>query len=149
MAFVAPGAPRASADGAALPLQPLEQPASEPAADASVQPFVVLAAGFAAGLLVSAQVAVAGTGKDRPVFQVVRPDYMKGVDAAGAATKPGQVDYVTRSRMELSSMQEAEKELAQDESVINKANQDRFQRLHNELVMLQQMAKELPAKGTM
>ena len=33
-------------------------------------------------------------------FSVVRPSYMQGVDAALAATKPGEIDFVTRSRIE-------------------------------------------------
>ena len=31
---------------------------------------------------------------------MVRPSYMQGVDAALAATKPGEIDFVTRSRIE-------------------------------------------------
>jgi len=40
----------------------------------------------------------AGTGSGRPDFQVVRPSYLQGIDAANAAIWPGKID-VTRSRI--------------------------------------------------
>ena len=65
-----------------------------------------------AGLMVGlAPPSFAGTGSGRPDFQVVRPGYMQGIDAANAAIKPGEIDYVTRSRIEAEQFPQALKEV--------------------------------------
>ena len=73
-------------------------------------PAFVLA--LVAGLMVGlAPPSFAGTGSGRPDFQVVRPGYMQGIDASNAATKPGEIDYVTRSRIEAEQFPEVLKEI--------------------------------------
>ena len=72
-------------------------------------PAFVLA--LVAGLVVGMAPTWAGTGSGRPDFQVVRPGYMQGIDAANAAIWPGEIDYVTRSRIEAAQFPQAFKEL--------------------------------------
>lgn len=55
--------------------------------------------------------ALAGTGSSRPEFQLVRPSYMQGIDAANAAVKPGEIDYITRSRIEAAQLPKAKEEM--------------------------------------
>eukprot|EP00435_Cladocopium_sp_Y103_P055194 s348_g18.t1 len=55
--------------------------------------------------------ALAGTGSSRPEFQLVRPSYMQGIDAANAAVKPGEIDYITRSRIEAAQLPKAQQEM--------------------------------------
>ncbi len=83
-------------------------------------PAVVLA--VLAGLIVGfAQPSWAGTGGGRPDFQVVRPGYMQGIDAANAASKPGEIDYVTRSRIEAAQFPEAFKEMQKAQAKLQDA----------------------------
>lgn len=90
-AFVAPSAPRAVPRVALRAHQDLQE------TDKPSIPVAVLA--VLAGLMLSfaaPQSSWAGTGSGRPDFQVVRPSYMQGIDAANAAIRPGEVDYATR-----------------------------------------------------
>ena len=72
---------------------------SEPPSNAGAVLMAVLA-GLMVGIASPAS-SWAGTGSSRPDFQVVRPSWMQGVDAALAATKPGEIDFVTCSRIEV------------------------------------------------
>lgn len=90
-AFVAPSAPRAVPRVALRAHQDLQE------TDKPSIPVAVLA--VLAGLMLNfaaPQSSWAGTGSGRPDFQVVRPSYMQGIDAANAAIRPGEVDYATR-----------------------------------------------------
>ena len=102
--FVAPSAPRA------VPRVALQAKQDFQEAERPNIPAVALA--VLAGVIVGfAPASWAGTGSGRPDFQVVRPGYMQGIDAANAAIKPGEIDYVTRSRIEAAQFPEAYKEL--------------------------------------
>lgn len=72
-AFVAPTTPRAPAVQRPQPLVPA--------------PVVAALVGLVLGF---APAAWAGTGAARSDFQLVRPSYMQGIDAAEAAIKPGE-----------------------------------------------------------
>mmetsp|Transcript_10357 Transcript_10357/g.14533 ORF Transcript_10357/g.14533 Transcript_10357/m.14533 type:complete len:161 (-) Transcript_10357:147-629(-) len=73
-------------------------------------PMMAILVGLALGLALVPS-AWAGTGSGRPDFQLVRPSYMQGIDAANAAVKPGEIDYVTRSRIEAAQFPKALKEM--------------------------------------
>ena len=85
VAFVAPS-PRVSAPRDL----PNKLQGSEPPRDAGAVVMGVLA-GLVVGLAVPAS---SWAATDMPDFQVVRPGFMQGIDAALAATKPGEIDYV-------------------------------------------------------
>ena len=105
-AFVAPSTPRAVPRVALQASQEFQETEQH---NIPVAVFAVLA-----GLMVSLAVpqsSWAGTGGGRPDFQVVRPGYMQGIDAANAAIKPGEIDYVTRSRIEAAQFPQALKEI--------------------------------------
>ncbi|OLP96325.1 hypothetical protein AK812_SmicGene21465 [Symbiodinium microadriaticum] len=57
----------------------------------------------------------------RPDFQLERPGYMQGIDAANAAWRPGEIDFVTRSRLEAAQFPKALKELEHEQEVLAKA----------------------------
>ena len=83
-------------------------------------PAVVMAvlAGLILGL---APPSWAGTGSGRPDFQVVRPSYMQGIDTANAAIWPGEIDYVTRSRIEAAQFPQALKEVEKTQAKLENA----------------------------
>eukprot|EP00439_Symbiodinium_sp_Y106_P013613 s2530_g1.t4 len=83
---------------------------AEPPSDAGAVVMGVLA-GVMVGLAVPAS---SWAINDLPEFSVVRPSYMQGVDAALAATKPGEIDFVTRSRIEASYFPQVLEELKQE-----------------------------------
>ena len=85
VAFVGP-TPRVPAPRS----MPNKLQSSEPPRDAGAVVMGVLA-GLVVGLAVPAS---SWASTDMPDFQVVRPGFMQGVDAALAATKPGEIDYV-------------------------------------------------------
>ena len=64
---------------------------SEPPSNAGTMLMAVVAGVMVA--VVSPASSWAGTGGARPDFQVARPGYMQGIDAALAATKPGEIDH--------------------------------------------------------
>ncbi|CAE7357374.1 unnamed protein product [Symbiodinium sp. CCMP2592] len=57
----------------------------------------------------------------RPDFQLERPGYMQGIDAANAAWRPGEIDFVTRSRLEAAQFPKALKELEHEQEILAKA----------------------------
>ncbi|CAE7519908.1 nrc-2, partial [Symbiodinium sp. CCMP2456] len=74
-----------------------------------------IAMGVLAGVMVGLAVPASSWAiNDLPEFSVVRPSYMQGVDAALAATKPGEIDFVTRSRIEASYFPQVLEELKQE-----------------------------------
>ena len=115
-AFVAPSTPRAVPRVALQASQEFQETEQH---NIPVAVFAVLA-----GLMVSLAVpqsSWAGTGGGRPDFQVVRPGYMQGIDAANAAFKPGEIDYVTRSRIEAAQFPKAAKEVDMTRAKLQKA----------------------------
>ncbi|CAE7037262.1 nrc-2 [Symbiodinium natans] len=70
--------------------------------------------GVLAGLMVGLAVPASSWAvNDLPEFSVVRPSFMQGIDASLAATKPGEIDFVTRSRIEASYFPQVLEELKQ------------------------------------
>jgi len=110
-----------------------------------------VSAGFLAvlaGLVLSfaaPQNSWAGTGSARPDFQLDRPAYMQGIDAANAATRPGEVDYVTRSRIEALHFPQALKEMEITQQKLSEAP-TKEQRVANSLKQLEEYNKvaEIP-----
>ena len=89
--FVAPSSPHA------VPRVAQQEKQGFQDSESPNMPAVVLA--VLAGLILGfAPPSWAGTGSGRPDFQVVRPSYLQGIDAANAAIWPGKID-VTRSRI--------------------------------------------------
>jgi len=66
--------------------------------------------GVLVGLAAGPQVASAGVARPLPDFALTRPQYMQGIDASNSATKPGEVDYVTRSKIQWMQMSKAREE---------------------------------------
>ena len=130
LAFVAPSTPRVAPRVALhAQFQESEKPNEIP----------LVALSVLAGLVVSLlpQPSWAGTGSARPDFQVVRPGYMQGIDAANAASKPGEVDFVTRSRIEAAQFPKALKEVEQvQERLRNQPSKE--ERVANSLKQLEQ-----------
>mmetsp|Transcript_48841 Transcript_48841/g.91494 ORF Transcript_48841/g.91494 Transcript_48841/m.91494 type:complete len:166 (+) Transcript_48841:90-587(+) len=95
---------------------------------------MALVAGLAVGLAAPAS-SWAGTGGARPDFQVVRPGFMQGIDAALAATKPGEIDYVTRSRIEASYFPQVKEELKATSMKLQEApsKQERLEKVSQQL----------------
>ena len=112
--FVAPSSPRA------VPRVALQAKQAFQETECPNIPAVVLA--VLAGVIVGfAPPSFAGTGSGRPDFQVVRPGYMQGIDAANAAIKPGEIDYVTRSRIEAEQFPQALKEMQKTQAKLQDA----------------------------
>ena len=112
--FVAPSSPRA------VPRVALQAKQAFQETERPNIPAVVLA--VLAGVIVGfAPPSFAGTGSGRPDFQVVRPGYMQGIDAANAAIKPGEIDYVTRSRIEAEQFPQALKEMQKTQAKLQDA----------------------------
>jgi len=111
--FVAPSPPRAVPRVALQAKQEFQD---------SESPHMPVMLAVLAGLIVGfAPPSWAGTGSGRPDFQVVRPDYMQGIDAANAAIKPGEIDYVTRSRIEAAQFPQAQKEMQKAQTKLQDA----------------------------
>ena len=87
----------------------------------NVQPMMAVLLGLIFGMTLAPHSAMAGTGSSRPVFQLVRPSYMQGIDAANAAVKPGEIDYVTRSRIEAAQLPKAQQEMEMTRVKLDKA----------------------------
>eukprot|EP00438_Fugacium_kawagutii_P036049 Skav214309 [mRNA] locus=scaffold998:136739:137212:+ [translate_table: standard] len=137
--FVAPSSPRA------VPRAALQAQSDFQEFDRPNVPAIALA--VMAGLIVGfAQPSWAGTGSGRPDFQVVRPGYMQGIDAANAAIWPGEIDYVTRSRIEAAQFPQAFKELQKAEAKLQEAP-TKEQRVANYLKGVQEYKKiaEIPS----
>eukprot|EP00441_Pelagodinium_beii_P033351 CAMPEP_0197647180 /NCGR_PEP_ID=MMETSP1338-20131121/24424_1 /TAXON_ID=43686 ORGANISM="Pelagodinium beii, Strain RCC1491" /NCGR_SAMPLE_ID=MMETSP1338 /ASSEMBLY_ACC=CAM_ASM_000754 /LENGTH=164 /DNA_ID=CAMNT_0043220909 /DNA_START=70 /DNA_END=564 /DNA_ORIENTATION=+ len=98
--------------------------------------------GLLAGLVTGPQMAKAGGVQ----FALQVPDFMKGIDAVNAATKPGEIDFVTRSRIEALQFPMAAKEAKEFNQLI-KDGPSKEERLQREKVMMQELAKvtEMPA----
>merc|ERR1719422_1033959 len=124
--------------GARTP-QPPVPPAAE-SADFGCAAAVVAASvlGLVAGLLAGPTAASAVSSKPRPEFQLQRPAYMQGIDASNAAISKGQVDFVTRSRMEALTFPEVRTELKEEQGRILAAppKQERVQRQQQEMERL-------------
>eukprot|EP00933_Yihiella_yeosuensis_P027778 TRINITY_DN2163_c0_g1_i1.p1 TRINITY_DN2163_c0_g1~~TRINITY_DN2163_c0_g1_i1.p1 ORF type:complete len:169 (-),score=51.71 TRINITY_DN2163_c0_g1_i1:360-866(-) len=97
--------------------------------------------GLLAGLV--SYPAMTSAANLRPEFSVVRPDWMQGIDAALAAVKKGEVDFVTRSHMEMASMPEALEELKKEKDVLDNAPSKEV-RVKQQLEHLRELAKITP-----
>jgi hypothetical protein len=98
-AFIAPPVQRSPAAFEYSKLQATNDSVSE-ATIGYISTFCAAAmVGVLVGLVAAPQMASA-VPRSRPDFMLARPDYMQGADAANAAVKPGEVDFVTRSRIE-------------------------------------------------
>ncbi|CAE7037244.1 nrc-2 [Symbiodinium natans] len=73
-------------------------------------------------------------------FSVVRPSFMQGIDASLAATKPGEIDFVTRSRIEASYFPQVIEELKQ-EKVKLEAAPSKKERLEKAAQQMREYAK--------
>eukprot|EP00438_Fugacium_kawagutii_P019973 Skav222683 [mRNA] locus=scaffold1471:61330:84049:- [translate_table: standard] len=113
--FVAPFAPHAVPRVARHANEQVHDEGERPNIPAFV---LAMVAGLVVGL---APPSWAGTGSGRPDFQVVRPGYMQGIDAANAAIRPGEIDYVTRSRIEAAQFPQAFEELQKAEKKLQEA----------------------------
>mmetsp|Transcript_105140 Transcript_105140/g.272282 ORF Transcript_105140/g.272282 Transcript_105140/m.272282 type:complete len:179 (-) Transcript_105140:280-816(-) len=107
------------------------------------------AAAAALGLLVglaSGPEMASAVPRPLPDFLLKRPEYLQGVDAANAAWRPGEVDFVTRSRIEALQFPKMQKELQREEeklrSVPTKAQ--RVQRAQDNMRRLAE-TMEIPA----
>jgi len=96
--------------------------------------------GVLAGLVTAPKVAMADSFPD---FFLRRPDYMQGIDAANAAIKPGEIDYVSRSRIEALQFPQTVKEGKAANELMKKAP-TKEQRLQREKVILAELAKKTP-----
>ena len=131
--FLAPSAPRAVPRVA---VKAGEAPPQNTNASAGILAVLAgLALTFAAP-----QNSWAGTGSARPDFQLNRPAYMQGIDAANAATRPGEVDYVTRSRIEALQFPQALKEMEITQQKLSEAP-TKEQRVANAMKQLQEFNK--------
>ncbi|CAE7037238.1 unnamed protein product [Symbiodinium natans] len=131
VAFVAPplrvSTPRSLPDKVVRP---------EPPSDAGT---VVM--GVLAGLMVGLAVPASSWAvNDLPEFSVVRPSFMQGIDASLAATKPGEIDFVTRSRIEASYFPQVIEELKQ-EKVKLEAAPSKKERLEKAAQQMREYAK--------
>mmetsp|Transcript_68412 Transcript_68412/g.160947 ORF Transcript_68412/g.160947 Transcript_68412/m.160947 type:complete len:165 (+) Transcript_68412:47-541(+) len=110
----------------------IESPRPKDDPGAVVMAVLATLAGLIMGL---AAPAWAGTGGARPDFQVVRPGFMQGIDAALAATKPGEIDYVTRSRIEASYFPQVKEELKATSMKLQEApsKQERLEKVSQQL----------------
>eukprot|EP00441_Pelagodinium_beii_P037244 CAMPEP_0197646946 /NCGR_PEP_ID=MMETSP1338-20131121/23944_1 /TAXON_ID=43686 ORGANISM="Pelagodinium beii, Strain RCC1491" /NCGR_SAMPLE_ID=MMETSP1338 /ASSEMBLY_ACC=CAM_ASM_000754 /LENGTH=164 /DNA_ID=CAMNT_0043220635 /DNA_START=61 /DNA_END=555 /DNA_ORIENTATION=+ len=98
--------------------------------------------GLLAGLVTGPQVAKAGF----PEFSLRVPDYMRGIDAANTATKPGEIDFVTRSRIQALQFPMAMEEVKEFNQLI-RDGPSKEERLQREQEMLKELAKvtEIPS----
>eukprot|EP00933_Yihiella_yeosuensis_P080469 TRINITY_DN938_c0_g1_i1.p1 TRINITY_DN938_c0_g1~~TRINITY_DN938_c0_g1_i1.p1 ORF type:complete len:167 (+),score=48.88 TRINITY_DN938_c0_g1_i1:83-583(+) len=118
--------------------------AGDTTVDTPASSFTTFMAAAMAGLLIGlAQSQVASAAGLRPTFSLVRPDYMQGIDAALAATKPGEVDFVTRSQMEMSMMPETIEEFKKESDILKSAPSKEV-RVKQQLEHLRELAKVTP-----
>mmetsp|Transcript_4717 Transcript_4717/g.11096 ORF Transcript_4717/g.11096 Transcript_4717/m.11096 type:complete len:165 (-) Transcript_4717:50-544(-) len=82
---------------------------------------VAVLVGLLAGLASAPQIAAAVPRASSSDFSLERPAYMQGVDASNAATKPGHIDFVTRSRMEAGQFSQAAEEAKRERVLIESA----------------------------
>jgi len=99
--------------------------------------------GVLAGLVTGPKMAMAASGAD-PLMR--RPDYMQGIDAANAATRPGQIDYITRQRIEALQFPQSMEEAKAANELVKKAPTQE-QRVQRQKAVLEELSKttELPA----
>uniref|UniRef100_A0A6U9TR73 PSI-F n=1 Tax=Zooxanthella nutricula TaxID=1333877 RepID=A0A6U9TR73_9DINO len=144
----APAGARASPELARAPARPVPAAVEEPAAGPSAGVAAAVAAAMV-GLLVgltSGPQAASAVPRGLPSFSLSRPSYMQGVDAANAATRPGEIDYVTRSRIEALQWPEARKE-AEMVRAKEQARPSKAERVARAKQQLQQLlaTTEIPA----
>jgi len=97
--------------------------------------------GLLVGLVSGPEVASA-TPRPLPDFSLTRPESLMGVDAANAATKPGQVDFVTRSQIEAVQFPSARKEVQRQQEKL-RSIPTKAQRVQKAQAQMQQLAKKL------
>jgi len=125
--------------------EPGLRPAGEPEAHPLAAFVLAAALGLTAGYLIPGSKSALAVPRALPDFSLTYPESMKGVDAANAATKPGQFDYVMRSRIEASQFRKARQELVREQeqlrSIPSKA--ERVQRAQGQLEELAKTEKAL------
>mmetsp|Transcript_96868 Transcript_96868/g.312257 ORF Transcript_96868/g.312257 Transcript_96868/m.312257 type:complete len:174 (+) Transcript_96868:208-729(+) len=77
---------------------------------------LAVALGLFAGLLVGPQMASAGGSQALPTFQLSYPPGLQGIDAANSAIEKGEIDFVTRSRIEALGFPQGVKEFKVDDA---------------------------------
>merc|ERR1711988_1019218 len=107
-----------------------------------------LAAAAVIGLAVGLVAPQAAFAQQRAhsTFSLDRPAYMQGIDAVGAATKKGEIDWVTRSRIEAMQYPLFVKELKAEQEALAKNTIPKEVRNERERQKLIELAKvtELP-----
>eukprot|EP00931_Biecheleriopsis_adriatica_P020497 TRINITY_DN1367_c0_g1_i4.p1 TRINITY_DN1367_c0_g1~~TRINITY_DN1367_c0_g1_i4.p1 ORF type:complete len:168 (-),score=52.11 TRINITY_DN1367_c0_g1_i4:126-629(-) len=96
--------------------------------------------GLLAGLVTGPDAAWARGKREGFYVALERPGYMSGIDAANAATKPGQIDFVTRSRIEFLQLPETLKALEKERQILDAAPSKEV-RVRNGLAQLREYAK--------
>eukprot|EP00446_Apocalathium_sp_SHHI-4_P035886 CAMPEP_0177317914 /NCGR_PEP_ID=MMETSP0368-20130122/13791_1 /TAXON_ID=447022 ORGANISM="Scrippsiella hangoei-like, Strain SHHI-4" /NCGR_SAMPLE_ID=MMETSP0368 /ASSEMBLY_ACC=CAM_ASM_000363 /LENGTH=173 /DNA_ID=CAMNT_0018777301 /DNA_START=71 /DNA_END=592 /DNA_ORIENTATION=- len=84
---------------------------------APVAASLVVVLGLFAGLFAGPQVVSAGGSQALPTFQLSSTQGMQGIDASNATTEKGQMDFVTRCRIEAQAFLEGVKEFKVDEAI--------------------------------
>ncbi|CAE7250121.1 unnamed protein product, partial [Symbiodinium sp. CCMP2456] len=135
-AFVVPSSPHASS--APSRINKIDRAEPTISSDAGAV-FMSVLAGLIVGVAVPAS-SLAGTGGARPDFQVVRPGFMRGIDGASAATEPGEIDHVTRSRIEASYFPQVLEELKQEKAKLEAAP-SKQERLIQNMQQMREYAK--------
>uniref|UniRef100_A0A7S2FFT0 PS II complex 12 kDa extrinsic protein n=1 Tax=Alexandrium andersonii TaxID=327968 RepID=A0A7S2FFT0_9DINO len=137
-AFVAtPARPRTAQvarPATATPEAAGEAPAVQPAAVAAL-------VGLLVGLASSPLAASAGVARSLPDFALSRPEYMQGIDASNSATKPGEVDYVTRSQIQWVQMPKAREEALDHNSRVREGPA-KAERVEKVMSQLRELASE-------
>ncbi|CAE7864724.1 unnamed protein product [Symbiodinium microadriaticum] len=135
-AFVVPSSPHASS--ARSHINKIDRAEPMISSDACAV-FMSVLAGLIVGVALPAS-SLAGTGGARPDVQVVRPGLMQGIDGASAATKPGEIDHVTRSRSEASYFPQVLEELKQEKAKLEAAP-SKHERLIQDMQQMREYAK--------
>lgn len=124
-------------------------PAPSPLDEADISScMATLAAAAVIGLAVGLAAPQAAFAQQRahPTFSLDRPAYMQGIDAVGAATKKGEIDWVTRSRIEAMQYPLFVKEVKTERELMAKNTISKEVRNEREKQKLLELAKvtELP-----
>eukprot|EP00930_Biecheleria_cincta_P000214 TRINITY_DN10044_c0_g1_i2.p1 TRINITY_DN10044_c0_g1~~TRINITY_DN10044_c0_g1_i2.p1 ORF type:complete len:171 (-),score=49.41 TRINITY_DN10044_c0_g1_i2:309-821(-) len=139
--------------GSALQREPVRGSSKLPALSAFDEADVssclaTLAAAAVIGLAVGLAAPQAAFAQQRahPTFSLDRPAYMQGIDAVGAATKKGEIDWITRSRIEAMQYPQYVKELRAEQELMAKNTIPKEVRNERERQKLLELAKvtELP-----
>jgi len=146
-AFILPQTGSGSAKQKELVRVSSKQPAASAFDDADMSSCVATVAaaaviGLAVGLL--APQAAFAQQRAHSDFSLARPAYMQGIDAVGAATKKGEIDWVTRSRIQAMQYPTFVKELKMEREAMAKNTITKEVRNEREKQKLIELAKVTP-----